>query len=72
MDVPPLEFDGRNDSVFQPYNGVGNQYMEYVRYHGCYAEVPVKEILAAWVEFYGEDRVKMWIDDVETVIGKTP
>jgi len=69
FNVPPLEFNGREDSIFQPYNRAGNQFMEYVIYHGSYADVPVEEILAAWVEFYGEDRVKMWIEDVEETIG---
>ena len=31
--VAPLEFDGRTDAVFQPFNLEAAQYMTYVRYH---------------------------------------
>ncbi len=50
--VAPLEFDGRTDSLFQPFNGRGDQYMEYVRDRGLFADVPAKEILAAFVVTY--------------------
>jgi transglutaminase-like putative cysteine protease len=48
--VLPLEFDGRNDSIFHPYDRDDRQHMEYVRYRGTYAEVPVEEILATFRE----------------------
>ena len=35
--------------------------MEYLREHGTFADVPVAEILAAWKETYGADRVRQWI-----------
>lgn len=38
--VAPLEFDGRSDSVFQPYNEAGAPYMEYVLDHGQFPEAP--------------------------------
>lgn len=38
--VAPLEFDGRNDSIFHPYNDSGERYMEYLVEHGSFAEVP--------------------------------
>ncbi len=38
--VAPLEFDGRNDSIFHPYNDNGERYMEYLVEHGSFAEVP--------------------------------
>jgi transglutaminase-like putative cysteine protease len=50
--VAPLEFDGRTDSLFQPFNGRGDQYMEYVRDRGLFADVPANEILAAFVATY--------------------
>jgi transglutaminase-like putative cysteine protease len=59
--VPPLEFDGRKDSMFQPYNPEKKKYMEYVEYHGTYADIPVAAIVAAWKRAYGEDRVESWI-----------
>ena len=52
FDVPPLEFDGRADSLFQQFNRRGDRYMEYVRDRGHYADVPLDELHAAFVEHY--------------------
>lgn len=38
--VEPLAFDGLNDSVFHPFNQQGQPYMEYLRDHGQFADVP--------------------------------
>ncbi|MFJ2366799.1 transglutaminase family protein [Pseudomonas sp. NPDC087697] len=40
FDVPALEFDGINDSVFHPFNRQGQQSMEYLVDHGQFADVP--------------------------------
>lgn len=63
--VAPLEFNGREDSIFHPYNLEKKAFMEYVADHGTYADVPVKTIVAAWKAAYGEDRVNGWIADFE-------
>jgi transglutaminase-like putative cysteine protease len=63
--VAPLEFNGREDSIFQPFNKENKKYMEYVSYLGTYADVPVATIVAAWQETYGHERVARWIDDLE-------
>lgn len=60
--VAPLEFTGREDSLFHPYNSENQKYMEYIEYYGTYADVPVSEILEAWKRTYGADRVQHWID----------
>jgi transglutaminase-like putative cysteine protease len=59
--VPPLEFNGRDDSLFQPYNLENQKFMEYVKFYGIYEDVPVRQIVAAWKKAYGEDRVQTWI-----------
>ncbi|MDB9806197.1 MAG: transglutaminase-like domain-containing protein [Flavobacteriales bacterium] len=38
--VPPLEFDGKTDSMFQAYSGE-KQFMEYLHYYGTFDDVPV-------------------------------
>ncbi len=38
--VPPLEFDGRSDSLFQPFNDDEHPFMEYVRDRGTFDDVP--------------------------------
>jgi hypothetical protein len=35
--------------------------MEYVALHGVYADIPVDQIVSAWEEAYGRDRVRNWI-----------
>jgi transglutaminase-like putative cysteine protease len=63
--VLPLEFNGREDSLFQPYNMDNQKFMEYIKFHGIYADVPVDEIVAAWKKAYGEERVQAWIRSFE-------
>jgi len=52
--VAPLEFDGVNDSIFQPYNSENKKYMEYVELLGTYSDIPVPRILEAWKSAYGK------------------
>ena len=40
FNVAALEFDGRTDSVFHPFNRQGERYMEYLCDHGQFADVP--------------------------------
>jgi transglutaminase-like putative cysteine protease len=63
--VPPLEFNGREDSLFQPYNEESHRFMEYVEFIGTFADVPVEEILSAWKRTYGAERVHGWIRTFE-------
>jgi len=69
--VLPLEFNGREDSLFQPYNLKNQKFMEYVAFHGVYADVPVGEIVEAWKRAYGEERVDRWIKLFEEKEGKS-
>jgi len=68
--VHPLEFNGREDSIFHPYNLEKKKYMEYVTFHETYHDIPLNIILAVWEETYGKDRVRKWIEDVEKAKGK--
>jgi len=63
--VAPLEFNGREDSIFQPYNVENRRFMEYLRFYGSYADIPVDEIVAAFKETYGQERVRGWIESFE-------
>jgi len=69
--VIPLEFNGREDSIFHPYNLEKKQFMEYVEYLDTYADIPVDTIVAGWEEAYGKDRVRGWIDQFEKAGGKS-
>ena len=59
--MPPLEFNGREDSLFQAYNLENQKFMEYVEFSGIYADIPVDQIVAGWRKVYGDDRVESWI-----------
>ena len=50
--VKPLEFDGREDSIFHPFDADNRRHMEYLRDRGSYADVPVDEIQRAFREAY--------------------
>jgi hypothetical protein len=63
--VPPLEFNGREDSLFQPFNLNKQEFMEYEEYSGSYDDIPVAVILEAWNRAYGERRVQSWIATME-------
>ena len=50
--VKPLEFDGREDSIFHPFDEDERRHMEYLRDRGSYADVPVDEIMRVFREAY--------------------
>ncbi len=54
FNVEPLGFDGRHDSLLQQQDRRGNRYMEYVRDHGQFTDLPYERMLAAFREHYPE------------------
>ena len=40
--VAPLDFNGRDDSLFQENNGSGGKFMEYTHEWGAFAELPIE------------------------------
>ncbi len=50
--VKPLEFDGRSDSIFHPFDEDDRRHMEYVHDRGTFADVPVEEIKRVFGETY--------------------
>ncbi len=50
--VLPLDFDGRADSIFHPFDAEGKRHMEYVADRGAYADVPFDEIRACFRREY--------------------
>ncbi len=69
--VPPLEFNGLEDSVFHAYNQDNQKFMEYLEDLGSYSDVPVALIVQAWKKTYGEDRVSGWIAGLEAQAGES-
>ncbi len=50
--VKALDFDGREDSIFHPFDEEDRRHMEYLRIRGSYADVPVEEITRVFRETY--------------------
>jgi transglutaminase-like putative cysteine protease len=50
--VPTLDFDGVHDAVFQPFDGEGQRYMEYLRDHGRHSDLPLDELRDAFETAY--------------------
>lgn len=44
----PLDFDGRSDSIYHPFDRAGNRHMEYVRMRGAFDDMPLDEIVAGF------------------------
>jgi transglutaminase-like putative cysteine protease len=52
LDVEPLEFDGKTDSVFQEYDKKGNTFMKYLHDYGAFADLPYDFYLAELQQHY--------------------
>jgi transglutaminase-like putative cysteine protease len=50
--LAPLEFDGRSDSLFQPFDPSGRRHMEYVQQRGIFADVPFETMAADFRAHY--------------------
>jgi len=57
FDIKPVEFDGVTDAVFHERNRKGELHIEYIRYHGAFADLPFKEIMRAFINQYGRAHV---------------
>ena len=51
-DVKPVEFDGVTDAIFHERNKKGELHIEYIKYHGTYADLPFREIMQAFTDQY--------------------
>jgi len=52
LKVPPLEWDGRSDAVFQAFSPDGQRFMEYVDDHGSFPDVPYAMMISEWKKHY--------------------
>ena len=48
----PLEFDGRHDSIYHPFDKAGNRHMEYVNQRGTFDDMPLAQIVADFQTVY--------------------
>ena len=47
-----LDFDGRSDSIYHPFDTAGNRHMEYVNQRGAFDDVPLDRIVADFARVY--------------------
>ena len=52
MGVAPLEFNGREDSIFHEYGTDGSRHMEYLVDHGTFADLPMDFIVESVTRAY--------------------
>jgi transglutaminase-like putative cysteine protease len=50
--VLPLEFDGRSDSIFHPFDASHRRHMEYVNDRGSRVDLPFDELREAMARYY--------------------
>jgi transglutaminase-like putative cysteine protease len=50
--VLPLDFDGEHDAIFHPFDTAGKRHMEYLRYHGTFADFPLQRMVSVFRETY--------------------
>lgn len=50
--LKPLEFDGKQDSIYHPFDRSGNKHMEYLKDRGEFADVPLGAMLDTFREEY--------------------
>jgi transglutaminase-like putative cysteine protease len=60
LDVPPLEWDGRTDSIFQAFAPGGARFMEYVHDYGTFPTVPHALMISEWMKYYPTLRTGAW------------
>ncbi|RLQ23132.1 transglutaminase family protein [Seongchinamella sediminis] len=48
----PLEFNGREDSIYHEFDQAGNRHMEYLNDRGEYPDLPFDDIMAVFREHY--------------------
>lgn len=68
-----LDFDGRHDSLYHPFDLSGNKHMEYIRYRGEYDDVPLEEMQRSILQAYGTTSLatggKDFLDEVDLEAG---
>jgi transglutaminase-like putative cysteine protease len=50
--IRPLDFDGRSDAIYHPFDLNGNRHMEYLQYRGEFTDVPIDQIIETFQQEY--------------------
>ena len=60
----PLEFDGRQDSIYHPFDKAGHRHMEYVHQRGSFDDMPLAQMKADFESVY-----PLWMSDMAQMQG---
>ena len=60
--LKPLDFDGRSDSIYHPFDQAGNRHMEYVNQRGAFDELPLALLMADFERHYPK---ALWQEPVD-------
>lgn len=75
----PMEFDGKSDSLYHPFDVSGNKHMEYVNQRGEYLDVPLEEMQQVFETVYPNMREagteqantqRQWEAEVKSEVGQ--
>jgi transglutaminase-like putative cysteine protease len=58
----PLEFDGREDSIYHAFDQSGQRHMEYLKDRGRFDDIPLDELVADFRALYPR-----WLQEAETL-----
>jgi transglutaminase-like putative cysteine protease len=65
LQVDVLDFNGREDSIFQPYDTAGRKFMQYLKDYGSFADVPhafiIRNLQAAYPHLADLLGTNQWI-----------
>lgn len=72
FNVPPLNFNGEEDSIFHPYDKEGKKFMEYVKERGSFADFPYEYMFYGLKEVYphlwNKNKIKIQKGDIRKEI----
>ena len=63
--VKPLDFDGCHDALFHEFDAKGNRHMEYIKYHGSFADFPYEVV----INFLKNDYPELFDDNGHLING---
>lgn len=68
--LTPLEFSGKEDSIFHAFDRAGNRHMEYLHDRGRYDDLPLAEIRATFARYYSKLLEQSTADFAKDVAGE--
>jgi len=61
--IYPVEFDGEHDAVFHAKDRMGRPHIEYLKNHGFFDDLPLKQIYKSYQIEYGEEVLEILLSD---------